>query len=127
MKGYLVPAFMAFGCLVGVSLAGSAPDSSEPVGCHGTQAAASCHAEAPATNCHAEAASACHGRSTFAERRADRRSSRADARAARSDARADRTAARSCHGQPAAKASCHGQAAAAPAPACECAEGCACN
>jgi hypothetical protein len=116
MKGYLIPAFVVFGCLVGVSLAGSAPDSSEPVGCHGAKAAASCHAEAPAANCHAEAASSCHGRTTFAERRADRRSARADARAARADARADRVSSRGCHGQQAA-----------PAPACECAEDCACR
>ena len=116
MKRFLLCAFSAFGCLVGVALAGSAPDSSAPVGCHGAKVAASCHAEAPAANCHAEAAPSCHSRSTFAERRADRRSSRADARADRAACRAERVASRGCHGQQAA-----------PAPACECVEDCACR
>jgi hypothetical protein len=127
MRFYLLTAAVFFCGLVGIALAGAAPDDAAPqaAGCHGqavqaAPAAASCHGDN-------QAAASCHGRTTFAERRASRISARADARSARADARAEKASARGCHGQQAAKASCHGQAAAAPAPACDCPEDCSCR
>lgn len=121
MRFYLTIAAVFFCGLVGIALAGAGPDTAAPAaaGCHGSAAPAkaSCHGDE-------DDAAGCHGRTTFAERRASRVAARADARAARADARAERAAARGCHGAK-ASTSCHGAAQAAPA--CDCAEDCACN
>ena len=106
MKFAFVAASIVFAGLVGVALAGAAPESADSCSCHGAPVKASCHGEE----------AGCHGRSTMLQRRAARQEERIEARQA---ARCARAEARSCHG---ASASCHGE----PAPVCS-GSSCPCN
>lgn len=101
-------AALAFVGLVGVTLAGAAPEAPAPAAsCHGRKVAAApagCHggqAVAAPAGCHggqAVASNGCHGggwrsaRAAALESRAERIEARADRRHSRQDAR------RSCHG-----------------------------
>lgn len=84
VRQYISIAGVIFCCLVGVALAGAAPEKEASSSCHGP-AKASCHGEE----------AGCHGRSTMLQRRAARQEARIEARQAARAARA------SCHGEPA--------------------------
>jgi hypothetical protein len=112
MRSILLSAFLVSVVLVGYALAGAAPEVTDSCGCHGSKQAAPA-----APSCQGEAkADSCHGRTTFAQRRAARQEERQEARAAARAARAQ------------ARASCHGQTQPA---ACDCCcevkEDCGCN
>jgi hypothetical protein len=115
VRGIYTFSVVAFLLMVGVALAGGAPDQSVSSSCHGKSAA-----KAAAPSCQGEAADdggSCHGskatRRTMAQRRADRQSGRQEARADRAEAR---SASKGCHG-----------AAAKPVAACSCGDCEACQ
>lgn len=111
-KNILIASAVVFAGLVGVALAGSAPDVADVASssCHG-----SAEAQAESSGCHGSSASKSASRSVSrrSTRRLEARAARSEARAAALDCRAEAIEARAeakaeVRSAKAAKSSCHG-------------------
>jgi hypothetical protein len=108
----LVCAAVLFAGLVGVALAGSAPEAASSASCHGStevKAESGCHgAVAAESGCHGVSAASAERRSV---RRQEVRAARYESRAAAWEARAAASKARAAASQSRveAKSSCHGK------------------